>query len=407
MIGICRLINPIQEYAWGSTTAIPELLGRSGAADRPQAELWMGAHPRAPSQVEIRGRRHSLAELIAREPEALLGSGTVARFGAELPFLFKVLAAASPLSIQAHPDREQARSGFARENSRRIPLNAFQRNYRDANHKPEILCALTSFWALKGFRPAAEILSLGSQLGLESLDAELAPLRSPADGGGLKTFFSSLMRLSPPRRQQVCTEAAARAETAVRTGISPEFQPVWTWIYRLHRLYPGDIGILAPLFLNLICLEPGDAIFLPAAQLHAYLEGTGIELMANSDNVLRGGLTAKHMDVPELLDILRFEPAPVGFQESRPGEPGETVYVSPAREFRLSRLSVSGGAGYTVESPRSVEILLCTRGEAVIRETRRDGELRVKRGESLLVPARVPGYAVRGEATFYKAAVPR
>jgi mannose-6-phosphate isomerase len=407
VIGICRLINPIQEYAWGSTTAIPELLGRSGAADRPQAELWMGAHRRAPSQVEIRGRRHSLAELIARDPEALLGPATVARFGHELPFLFKVLAAASPLSIQAHPDREQARSGFARENEEGIPLDAFHRSYRDANHKPEILCALTPFWALKGFRPAAEILSLGSQLALESLNAELALLRPAADGGGLKAFFSSLMRLSHPRREQVCTEAADRAEAAARIGVSPESRPVWTWIGRLHRLYPGDIGILAPLFLNLIRLEPGDAIFLPAGQLHAYLEGTGIELMANSDNVLRGGLTAKHMDVPELLDILRFEPAPTGFQESRPGEPGEMVYVSPAREFRLSCLSVSGGAGYTSAASRSVEILLCTRGEAVIRESGSEQELPVRRGESLLVPASLPGYTIRGEATFYKAAVPR
>jgi mannose-6-phosphate isomerase len=402
VIGICRLINHVQEYAWGSTTAIPELLGEAVPASRPQAELWMGAHPRGPSQVKIGGRRLSLAELIAREPEAVLGAAAAARFGAALPFLFKVLAASSPLSIQAHPDREQARAGFARENKEGIPLDAFHRNYRDANHKPEILCALTPFRALKGFRPAAEILSCCRRLGLKSLEGELALLRSPA--GGLKAFFGALMRLPARRREALCVRAAELA--AAGGGPSDGAEPFRTWIVRLQSLYPGDIGVLSPLFLNLIRLEPGEAIYLPAGELHAYLEGTGIELMANSDNVLRGGLTAKHMDVPELLRILRFEPAAAACQESRPGAPGETVYESPAREFRLSRLEVSGRPGYAAGGPRSVEILLCTEGEGVVRALPRGRETPVRRGQSLLVPAGLPGYAVRGAAVFYKAAVP-
>jgi mannose-6-phosphate isomerase len=406
MTGIRRLFNPVQEYAWGSTTAIPELLGQSVPADRPQAELWMGAHPRGPSLVEIDGRRVSLAELIAREPEAVLGAEAVARFGPELPFLFKVLAAARPLSIQAHPDREQARAGFDRENQERIPLDAFRRSYRDANHKPEILCALTPFWALKGFRPAAEIFALGEELGLDSLRDELALLQAPTGDGGLKAFFGALMRLPARRRELACAQAAAPGDIGAGRHLSSQRQAMLNWIGRLQRFYPGDIGSLAPLFLNLVRLEPGEAIFLPAGELHAYLEGTGVELMANSDNVLRGGLTPKHVDVPELLRILRFVPASTTRQEIRPAGPGETVFVSPAREFRLSRLTLSGRSGDIKGRPRSVEILLCTRGEALIRENGSGREMLVRRGGSLLVPAGLPGYAMRGEADLYKASVP-
>jgi len=407
MIGIRRLINPVQEYAWGSTTAIPGLLGLANPDGRPQAELWMGAHPRGPSLVDMEGRRISLAELIAYDPEAVLGSETVARFGAGLPFLFKVLAAAKPLSIQAHPDKEQARAGFARENREKIPLDAFQRSYRDAFHKPEILCALTGFWALKGFRPAAEILDLCAGLGPVGLDSELELLRASGEAG-LKAFFGALMSLPAGRRERACAEAAARCkELSLRTA--PAARAEWAWIARLHDLYPGDSGSLAPLYLNLVHLAPGEALFLPAGELHAYLEGTGIELMANSDNVLRGGLTPKHVDVPELLRILRFEPASAVLQESRPGGSGETVYRSPAREFRLSRLTLppGGGAGYEANGPRSVEILLCTRGEAFIRV--RGGAvdgLLIRQGESVLIAADLPGYTIRGEADLYKAAVP-
>jgi mannose-6-phosphate isomerase len=406
MIGIRRLINPVQEYAWGSTTAIPGLLGLANPEGRPQAELWMGAHPRGPSLVEMEGRRISLAELIASDPEAVLGSETAARFGAGLPFLFKVLAAAEPLSIQAHPNKEQARDGFSRENEEGIPLDAFQRSYRDAFHKPEILCALTPFWALKGFRPAAEILDLCAGLGPVGLEGELELLRTSGDAG-LKPFFAALMSLPAGRRERACAEAAARCkEPSLRAD--PSARAEWTWIARLHDLYPEDSGILSPLYLNLVRLAPGEAVFLPAGELHAYLEGTGIELMANSDNVLRGGLTPKHVDVPELLRILRFAPASAARQERRPGGPGETVYLSPAREFRLSRLTLPppGGAGYQTGGPRSAEILLCTRGKAFIRAQGATDGLLIRQGESVLIAADLPDYTLRGEADFYKAAVP-
>jgi len=286
-IGLLK--NTIQEYAWGSYTAIPELLGCESPAQAPQAELWLGAHPKAPSMVNCNGRWVSLLELIEQSPEDILGEKVAQRFDNRLPYLFKVLAAAKPLSIQAHPSRTQAKQGFARENRLRIPLDAANRNYKDDNHKPECICALTPFWALNGFRNISDILSLLEKTCHQGLETEITNLREKPDSQGLKRFFHELMTMEPPRQKQVINDALSYAQKHIQED------KVFEWMIHLHNEYPADIGVFAPVILNLICLEPGQAMFLPSGEMHAYLDGVGIELMANSDNVLRGGLTRGYL----------------------------------------------------------------------------------------------------------------
>ncbi len=397
---ISILKNTIQPYAWGSHSAIAELLGTRAEPDTPQAELWMGAHPQAPSQVAVDGKWVSLKTLIERHPQEILGRRTAAAFHNELPYLFKVLAAAQPLSLQAHPSPDQARRGFARENAQGLALDAPQRNYRDPNHKPECICALTPFWALHGFRKIPEILAFGNRLGLAAFEDLLKVLRDRPDALGLKMFFQALMTLSSTARGRL-------TEQAVKTALRLEAEdPVYRWMGELGEAYPGDIGIFAPIMLNLILLQPGQALYLPAAELHAYLEGTGIELMANSDNVLRGGLTPKHVDVAELLRVLVFEERTARILTPRPTANGERLYECPAREFVLSTITVVSETPYLSSAERSVEILLCTAGGGKITDQGTHEEIAFPKGRAVLVPAAVRGYLLQGEAVFYKAAVP-
>lgn len=397
-IGVLK--NTIQPYAWGSHTAIAELLGNRPEPETPQAELWMGAHPKAPSLVAVDGQWVSLEELIARYPQEMLGRRTAAMFHNELPFLFKVLAAAQPLSLQAHPSFTQARQGFERENAQGIPLDAPQRNYRDANHKPECICALTPFWALHGFRKIPEILALGGRLQLAVFEDLLKVLRNRPDAQGLKSFFQALMTLSSAKRA-LLTERAAKTALAFASD-----DPVYRWMGELDKAYPGDIGIFAPVLLNLILLQPGQALYLPAAELHAYLEGTGIELMANSDNVLRGGLTPKHVDVAELLRVLNFEERTAHVLTPRTTADGERVYECPAREFVLSTIPVVSKTTYSSPQVRSIEILLCIAGACKITDQGTGEEVALPKGRAVLVPAALKGYILEGEAVVYKAAVP-
>jgi mannose-6-phosphate isomerase len=400
MKNIGVLQNPIQEYAWGSRTAIAELLGQKSPADKPQAELWMGAHPRAPSLVFSDGAWRSLLEVIREHPEEVLGTRAAAKFSGTLPFLFKVLAAAKPLSIQAHPNREQAERGFARENTLGIPLDAPHRNYRDQNHKPEIICALTPFWALNGFRRRDHILEVLQKMHLPSLSKEIADLRDSSPQQGLKGFSQAMMTMTAERQDQLLAEAMAFAERQAAED------PVSEWIIRLQREYPGDIGTLSPAFLNLVRLEPGQAMFLQAGELHAYLEGVGIELMANSDNVLRGGLTPKHIDVSELLAVLTFAERDVDILTPQRSADGEGLYLTPAEEFQLSIISVSRTLAFTSKRNRSVEIVMCANGEATIMELGNKRRTHLARGTAVVIPAAVERYRIEGQATLCKAAVP-
>jgi mannose-6-phosphate isomerase len=394
------LKNTIQEYAWGSLTAIPELLGTMNPENKPQAELWMGAHPKAPSHVEYNDQWISLSDLIEKNPDVILGKKVSQKFDGTLPYLFKVLAAARPLSIQAHPSRKQAKEGFARENAEGIPLDAPHRNYRDANHKPECIFALTSFWALCGFRNRREIIAYFSKICPAGINKELDELKHRPGAEGLKRFFAFLMNLQDGRRKQIISET--RQNIMALDGDDPVFE----WILRLSSEYPDDVGIFAPVLLNLVCLEPGQAMFLPAGQLHAYLDGVGIELMANSDNVLRGGLTAKHVDVGELLKVLDFNEYEVGFLKPQNIDPCETLYPSPVDEFILSMIVLEPGDTYRGRKQRAAEILLCTDGAAVLNDIGSANKISLKKGTSVIVPAAVAGYEMKGKGVFYKASVP-
>ena len=397
---ISILENPVQEYAWGSKTAIQALLGESDSLKRPMAELWMGAHPKAPSKVSVDGKWEFLPEVIEKNPESILGKRVAENFSNKLPFLFKVLAADTPLSIQVHPDIMQARAGFARDNRLGIELNAPHRNYKDENHKPEILCALTPFQVLKGFREIEEILGLAYKITSSILADELALFRKRPDTHGLKRFFTALMTMSKAQQKLVVNESARLAKKLA------DKDEMFDWVVRLDQEYPGDIGVLSPVILNLTQLGPGEAIYLPAGELHSYLRGVGIELMSNSDNVLRGGLTPKHVDVVELLKIVKFETSKT--DPIKPVVCGncEQIYPTPADEFQLSVLSVEKGSSFLSPRNRGVEILICLKGEVFIKEMESSELLALTKGMSVIVPSAVSSYRIEGNATIYKASVP-
>jgi len=397
---IVRLDNPVQPYAWGSPTAIPELLGKPNPDGEPQAELWMGTHPKGASRALCEGQAVPLSECIEQDPVGVLGKHVAEQYDGRLPFLFKVLAAAKPLSIQAHPDKAQAEQGFARENADGLALDAFERNYRDDNHKPETICALVPFWAVRGFRAIPDLLGLAEALGLTALEKELAALHGAPDRTGLKTFFATVMQMDKARQAAAVQQAVAAAEKLW------DKDPAFDWVVKLNAEYPGDIGVLAPVLLNLICLQPGQAMFLPAGELHAYLDGVGIELMANSDNVLRGGLTPKHMDVPELLRTLTFSTGPIELLMPEESGPAERRYPALAEEFQLSVLQPTQHTSYAAREPHDVEILICTEGHAQIKAQTSDAALEIAKGSSLLVPAAAGAYRIEGNATLYRASVP-
>lgn len=394
---IAVMNNPVQTYPWGSKTFIPQLLGNPSPAETPQAELWMGAHHNGPSMVSDEGPWIPLPDMIENDPEGVLGKAVAKKFSNALPFLFKIIAADRPLSVQAHPNQTQAREGFARENALNVPLTSAQRSYKDENHKPEILCALRSFWLLKGFRKISEILDFLDHAGIPALGA---PLRKGPGEEGLRAFFSALMTMGKDEQHHVVGEA-------VRV-IQPHSQadPALYWVTKLHEIFPADVGVLAPLFLNLLCLEPGEAVFLRAGELHAYLEGAGVELMANSDNVLRGALTSKHVDIPELLRIVNFTSEEPRVLRPEPQDNGEYLYVTPAEEFALSVISLNGDASFKSRENRGVEIAICVEGKGRITDLGRGDKLSFEHGTAMIIPADVRHYEIQGKTTIYKAATP-
>jgi mannose-6-phosphate isomerase len=392
---IYPLRNAVKHYAWGSHTAIAALRGEPTPSPQPEAELWVGAHPAGVSHVATPEGDVPLDRFIAADPAGVLGPQVAARFGPRLPFLLKLLAAAQPLSIQAHPSPEQARAGFARENAAGVPLDAPERCYRDDQAKPELICALTPFQALIRFRPAPEVRAR-----LARLEApELAPLlrageTAPEDA--LRGLFAGWMSLPADARQRVLARASERARRDPDADLA--------WVARLAEAYPGDAGALAPLFLNRVTLAPGEALFLPAGELHSYLEGFGVEIMGSSDNVLRGGLTPKHVDVPELLRVLRFEGGPVRPLRPEPAGSCEARYRTAAPEFELSVIRLAQGA-LEVGARRGVEILLCTEGGGALVDAASGSRLPIRAGEAVLVPAALPAYRVEGSLALQRAAV--
>ncbi|GLX54381.1 mannose-6-phosphate isomerase, class I [Streptomyces hygroscopicus subsp. hygroscopicus] len=379
-----RLDNTVRPYAWGSPTAIPELLGVEPTGE-PQAEMWMGAHPGAPSRTA----RGTLAEVIDADPERELGREAVARFGPRLPFLLKILAAAAPLSLQVHPDLKQAREGYDDEERRGVPLDAPHRNYKDANHKPELICALTEFDGLCGFRHPARAADLLAGLGVDSLKPYVDLLHAHPEDAALREVLTAILTADPDDMARTVAEAGA---ACARLG--GDYAPYAD----LAHHYPGDPGVLAAMLLNHVRLQPGEALFLGAGVPHAYLSGLGVEIMANSDNVLRCGLTPKHVDVPELLRVVRFEAGDPGVLRPEAAPDGEEVYETPIDEFRLSRYVLSEGGAARDLTRDTPQILLCTAG------TVRVGEHELGPGRSVFVPAGEKA-EVSGAGTVFRATV--
>ena len=379
--GCFRLHNQIKHYDWGSPDLIPRLLGLENKENLPWAEMWMGSHPGAPSMAEVNGSMVNLGEFIAANPEYCLGK---ARQYGGLPFLFKLLAAGKPLSIQAHPNQAQAREGFERENRAGLALDDPKRNYKDPNHKPEIICALVPFTLMCGFREPDEIHGF-----LRALLAAAPPLREvftplvlALESGAkpLQNFFRALFNLTKAQRQELCA-AVLKAGQEAEKAMSPN---LWNLILSFAGLYPEDPAILAPLYLNLLTLSPGEAIFVRAGILHSYISGFGVELMANSDNVLRGGLTPKYVDIPELMNILDFTPyTPQILKAPSFSSRSQCVsfrYPTSCDEFSLS---VMCGAQETMTfSKEGPGICIVTEGELCV-----SGCLTLKKGESVFIPA--------------------
>jgi mannose-6-phosphate isomerase len=386
------ITNSPRDYAWGSAGEISALLGTEPTG-KPEAELWLGAHPGCPSVIinpAQAGGAGDLNEWIQRDGAKILGEGVT-----QLPFLLKVLAAGAPLSLQAHPTPEQAAEGFARENLAGVPLTASNRNYKDASAKPELIVAVSdTFEALCGFRAMAD--TRASIERLAELDAASAtPQRAlftewlgfARDDADLRAMFGWLISAEHPVSELV------KRVTALAEAAGDEFALVRT----LAGHYAGDPGVLSALMLNHVTLTKGQALFLPAGNIHAYLRGLGIELMAASDNVLRGGLTPKHVDVAELLSVLDFSAGPVPYL--RPAALGEAVQVfrPPVHDFQL--MVVEGDGSVDISS---AAIMLCTAGEFAIEGAA--GTVTLARGGSVFVSADERHLKIRGAGQLFVAA---
>ncbi len=395
------LHNTVQPYAWGSTTAIPRLLGVGNPDGTPQAELWMGAHPSGPSGLRRGGAATTLDAVVAADPVGELGAATAERFGGRLPFLFKVLAAQKALSIQLHPDRAQAEAGFAAEEARGVPRGARERVYVDDWPKPEILCALTPFEVLAGLRPAAEAALVIDRLGVEALGGLVKELRAAPEPASVARALAALLAWPQDEREALVDEVVFAAE---RSAGEPEaFQGAYAAIGHMAQDHPGDIGLVCSLLMNHAILRPGQALFMGAGGLHAYIRGTGVELMANSDNVIRAGLTPKHIDIPELVRVLHPE-VEVPILAARQVAAGVQEFDVPVPEFRLRRLTVRNGTDrrdLRVPGDGLPRILLCVEGAA----TAECGEqtLELARGRSCFLPAADEAVTLTGEAELFLA----
>ncbi|EMK5830317.1 MULTISPECIES: mannose-6-phosphate isomerase [Citrobacter] len=369
-----KLINSVQNYAWGSKTALTELYGIANPQQQPMAELWMGAHPKSSSQVvDANGQTVSLRDVIEKHKSTLLGDAVAERFG-ELPFLFKVLCAAQPLSIQVHPNKRNSETGFARENAAGIPLDAAERNYKDPNHKPELVFALTPFLAMNAFREFSEIVSLLQPVA--GAHTAIAHFLENPNAERLSELFAGLLNMQG--------EEKSRALAILKAALENQQGEPWQTIRLIAEFYPDDSGLFSPLLLNVVKLNPGEAMFLFAETPHAYLQGVALEVMANSDNVLRAGLTPKYIDIPELVANVRFDAKPANQLLTTPEKNGaELDFPIPVDDFAFSLHDLS--AQETPVAQQSAAILFCVEGEAVL--SKGEQRLVLKPGESAFISA--------------------
>ncbi|MFA1646247.1 MAG: mannose-6-phosphate isomerase [Enterobacteriaceae bacterium] len=377
-----KLINSVQNYAWGSKTALTELYGIANPDQQPMAELWMGAHPKSSSKIDVHGEVKSLRDVIDSDKAAWLGDAVNQRFG-ELPFLFKVLCAAQPLSIQVHPNKQASEIGFAKENAAGIPIDAAERNYKDPNHKPELVFALTPFLAMNAFREFSEIVSLLQPVA--GAHTAIAHFLENPNAEGLSQLFASLLNMQG--------EEKAHALAVLAAALNSQQGEPWETIRLIAQFYPDDSGLFSPLLLNVVKLNPGEAMFLFAETPHAYLQGVALEVMANSDNVLRAGLTPKYIDIPELVANVKFEAKPAAELLTQPVKNGaELDFPIPVDDFAFALHDLSRNE--TAIAQQSAAILFCVEGEAILSQ----GEQRLvlKPGESAIISASEPPVSVSG-----------
>lgn len=370
-----RLQGAIQRYDWGTIEAIPDLLGRP-ADGRPFAEYWLGAHSSAPAELD--GQR--LDDYLREQPDAI-GAPNRARFGDQLPYLVKVLSARHALSLQAHPSREQAEDGYAREEAAGVALDAPERTYRDSWPKPEILIALDEFHTLSGFRDPRHTDALFTGLGVaEQLASVIGPLTERRGAAALAEVFLDVLSLDGERARLSELVCAAAMQHKDDDGELGEFART---VIELDEVFPSDPGILAALLLNRVVLQPGEAVFVRAGQMHAHLRGTGVEIMANSDNVIRGGLTAKHVDVEELIKVVGFEAEIPQITRPNAVAPGIEHYPTDCPEFDVWR--ITGSTGEALPGASSARVLLVVDGSVTLSGP--DGNLTLNRGEAAFLAA--------------------
>lgn len=414
----------VRDYAWGSREAIPALVNLP-PAPFPVAELWLGGHAAAPSRLDVgmadrvlspadlldgaEGREaraqtgNDLRAEIARDPAGTLGVELVERFGAQLPYLLKLIAPACPLSMQVHPSKEQAELGFAREEAAGIARSASNRSYPDANHKPELVYALTDFEAIVGFRSPHRIISVLAGLGTPLTDLLESTVRANPNAQGVRNAFSALLdSRSRPGPDQVTHVVRACEQRVHADSPSPRADAT---VLRLARHYPGDPGVVASLLLNPVTLHPGEAMYTPAGTVHAYISGLGLEIMANSDNVLRAGLTPKHMDVPELLAVMQTVAAPPIRIAPEKISSVQYTYYAPVDDFELSVVRLRDANAREKLHGGGPRILLCLGGASEVWVDSGDYAI-LNTGQALFIRADDGAAYVRGAGSFVLAAVP-
>ncbi|MDQ2624950.1 MAG: mannose-6-phosphate isomerase, class I [Actinomycetota bacterium] len=395
-----RLSGVPRHYAWGSTTAIPGVLG-TPPGDEPVAELWFGAHASSPSPLD--GDDRTLEELLASDPESHLGPGVIARFGSGLPYLLKLLGAERPLSLQVHPNLAQARAGFAVEEAAGLPLDSPERSYKDANHKPEVWFALGPVEALCGFRAPRRAAELFWDLDAPLARSIAAMLRADPSPSGVRTVFSAL--LGPATRPEAGAVTAVAEACRARLEASSPSPRADANVVLLESEYPGDPGVVASLLLNPVSLQAGESIFVPAGGVHALLHGLAVELQASSDNVLRAGLTSKHMDVAALLSTVDYVAAPPIRLAPEIFHGSTRVFYAPVDDFELSVTTLDGDPDAAHPVPgRGPRIVLCLEGQVEVCSATES--LTVRRGEALFVGASEGPLTVRGTGTLIQADVP-
>lgn len=384
--------NKIQNYDWGSRTAIHDLFGFANEAQQPQAEVWMGTHPNGCSIVKQGSTNVSLSELIKQDPPAFLSQSTSKAFG-DLPFLFKILAADKALSIQVHPNKQDAELGYAKEQELGVPLSAFNRNYKDANHKPELVYALTEYQAMNGFRPFDEIIAEFRLCDIPEVNGYLEQFERSPNQDGLCHFFVEILSMKEARKLNAVDHLLSYAAMN-------QARPVYALILDLAEQYPNDVGLFAPLLLNVITLKPGEAMFLCARTPHAYIKGTGLEIMANSDNVLRAGLTPKHMDVEELVKCTDFIPKPINTLLTQAEINGsEHHFPVSVQDFQFSIFQAPKEQRVEMTS---AEILMPIDADVAL--LAQSGEtLVLGKGQSAFIPAYVGNYTISCEGRVARA----